>query len=230
MENQTPNEIDSEVDDELTESVPEVEETEPVNGIICAIEKRRRSDDNAESDSPNGKRKHKSLKDNPRPICTPALRKQKENQLRENPSKSVPTSTQVHPSIAAQPRIEKEKRKAKELRDKKRASRSNSLENQPNSDDDIIEIETDAVSKDKNTTETLTKLINEKSKNTNSTDTKQVKPQRTIPMQVGSESYNVIEDLKSSKCNITFGQLFDVSPKVRSLVAQGLKFKKIRRK
>jgi len=230
VENQTPNEIDSEVDDELTESVPEVEETEPVNGIICAIEKRRRSDDNAESDSPNGKRKHKSLKDNPRPICTPALRKQKENQLRENPSKSVPTSTRVHPSIAAQPRIEKEKRKAKELRDKKRASRSNSLENQPNSDDDIIEIETDAVSKDKNTTETLTKLINEKSKNTNSTDTKQVKPQQTIQMQVGSESYNVIEDLKSSKCNITFGQLFDVSPKVRSLVAQGLKFKKIRRK
>jgi len=230
VENQTLNEIDSEVDnnDELTESVPEVKETEPVNEIICAIEKRR-SDDNDESDSPNGKRKHKSLKDNPRPIRTPALRKQKENQLRENPSKSVPTSTQVHPSIAAQPRIEKEKRKAKELRDKKRAS-SDSIENQPNSDGDIIEIETYTVSKDKNTTETLTKLINEKSKNTNSTDTKQVKPQRTIPMQVGSESYNVIEDLKSSKCNITFGQLFDVSPKVRSLVAQGLKFKKIRRK
>jgi len=51
------------------------------------------------------KRIHKSLKENPKPIITPALRKQKERGIKENNigNKIV---KQIKPSILAQPRIE----------------------------------------------------------------------------------------------------------------------------
>ena len=55
------------------------------------------------------KRIHKSLKENPKPIIIPALRKQKEQGIREN-NISSKIVKQIKPSILAQPRIEKKKR------------------------------------------------------------------------------------------------------------------------
>ena len=36
-------------------------------------------------------------------------------------------------------------------------------------------------------------------------------------MKTDCDSYDVIKDLNSSNCNITFGQLLDVAPKIRLL-------------
>ena len=67
------------------------------------------------------RRVHRSLRDDPKPIVTSGLRKQKENQLRGTSRPVKKPTTQLHLSIMAQPRIEKEKRIEKELRDKERA-------------------------------------------------------------------------------------------------------------
>ncbi len=77
------------------------------------------------------KRRHKSLKDQPRPISTPALRKRKELEMtdRNNELKSPPT--QLHPSIIAQPSINKEKRIERELRDKEREGEVQEMDSQP---------------------------------------------------------------------------------------------------
>jgi len=40
---------------------------------------------------------------------------------------------------------------------------------------------------------------------------------RRIQMKTDCDSYDVIKDLNSSNCNITFGQLLDVAPKIRLL-------------
>jgi len=49
---------------------------------------------------------------------------------------------------------------------------------------------------------------------------------RRIQMKTDCDSYDVIKDLNSSNCNITFGQLLDVAPKIRFQVSQGLKLEK----
>ena len=73
--------------------------------IINAI-KRKINDSNNEKEENNSKKVHKSLKDNPRPFATPALRKKKENELQYKPNK--PTKNQILPAILAQPNINKE--------------------------------------------------------------------------------------------------------------------------
>ena len=45
-------------------------------------------------------------------------------------------------------------------------------------------------------------------------------------MQTEKEAYNVIDDLNTTKCNITFGQLMDAAPKIRTQVSQGLRLEK----
>ena len=70
------------------------------------------------------KRIHKSLKVNPKPIITSALRKQKEREVKEN-NISSKIVKQTKPSILTQPRIEKEKEFEKQIRDNERASNSN---------------------------------------------------------------------------------------------------------
>jgi len=52
--------------------------------MVCAT--KRKADKGYKNNDINiqkGKKTHKSLKDNPRPIVTPALRKKKENQLKD---------------------------------------------------------------------------------------------------------------------------------------------------
>ena len=45
-------------------------------------------------------------------------------------------------------------------------------------------------------------------------------------MLTESDEYDVIKDLNETKCNITFGQLFNSAPKLRTQVSQGLKLQK----
>eukprot|EP00833_Pecoramyces_ruminatium_P008003 jgi/Orpsp1_1/1182035/evm.model.c7180000079596.2 len=45
-------------------------------------------------------------------------------------------------------------------------------------------------------------------------------------MQSEQEEYSIIKDLNSTRCNITFGQLMEASPKLRSQVSHGLKLEK----
>ena len=44
------------------------------------------------------------------------------------------------------------------------------------------------------------------------------------------EEYDVLQDLNETNCNISFGQLLNVSPKVRSQVSQGFKLEKPEKK
>jgi len=72
---------------------------------------------------------------------------------------------------------------------------------------------------------TLKKLV----MTSNTTNTPEKTPNRSprrIQMQVNQENYDVIEDLNQTKCNITFGQLLDAAPKLRSQVTQGLKLER----
>ena len=45
------------------------------------------NDNNSGKEENNSNKVHKSLKDNPRPFATPALRKKKENELHNKPNK-----------------------------------------------------------------------------------------------------------------------------------------------
>ena len=70
---------------------------------LLLLKKKR---DNISKDHKGNQEKkiHKSLRDNPRPIVTPVLRKKKENELKDNLTPKQ-TSSQIHPSIMSQPLI-----------------------------------------------------------------------------------------------------------------------------
>jgi len=119
------------------------------------------------------KRIHKSLKENPKPIITPALRKQKEREVKEN-NISNKIVKQIKPSILAQPRIEKEKEIERQIRDNERASNSitnnNKISNNNRNDntnnnslmnDEVI----NNVNSDKETNKNLMKENNDNNKN-----------------------------------------------------------------
>ncbi|ORX68434.1 hypothetical protein BCR32DRAFT_250354 [Anaeromyces robustus] len=112
-----------------------------VEFLVNAI-KRKAQNDSEENESPKEKRVHRSLQDDPRTIATPALRKRKENELREKPSQAKELTPQIHPSIAAQPRIGKQIEK--DLRDKERSKASTSKEDKQNNTSDVIEIDEDS--------------------------------------------------------------------------------------
>ena len=68
-----------------------------------------------------------------------------------------------------------------------------------------------------------TKLkINEQEGNT--------KPERHINLAklTNMEPYEIIKDLANTKCNITFGQILDICPKLRSELTKNLKLEKIK--
>jgi len=120
------------------------------------------------------KRIHKSLKENPKPIITPTLRKQKEREIKEN-NISNKIVKQINPSILAQPRIEKEKEIERQIRDNKRASNSitnnNKISNN-NSNDNINnnslmndEVIKNNVNNDKEKNKNLMKENNDNNKN-----------------------------------------------------------------
>ena len=223
--------------------------------MVAAFKRKR---DNISKDHKGNQEKkiHKSLRDNPRPIVTPALRKKKENELKVNPTPKQ-TSSQIHPSIMSQPLINLEKQKEKEIRDKERASTSQSpmeitdidlsnrrkekekgkevsdteLASTSTSPIEIVDIdETDHIisNNDENSipNNTLNKLINDKLKVNKLPGNKIPRVPRKIQMIADHLPYNVIKDLNTTKCNITFGELFEVSPKIRSQVAKGLKLEK----
>ena len=202
---------------------------------LCAAIKRKLDRDTENSEVPKGKRTHRSLRDNPSPIVTPALRKKKENELIDKP-KTQNTMTQIHPSIMAQPLIDKEKEKEKEIRNHERAKM---VENQV----DMIEIDDPEVivsdskkgtiaqtkvdSSEKPTTnQTITNLMKEKVAADKSAEKPLPRVPRIIKMIADQKPYDIIEDLNSIKCNITLAQLLDISPKVKAKVMQGLKFEK----
>ena len=174
-------------------------------------------------------REYKSLKNNPRPIATPALRKKRERELEINPPK--PAEKQLHTSFIAQPRNNKEKAKAKEARDKERGSISiepkikfnvkstNKEETTPiiNIGDDLEDLE------NLKEIETIEKLM-EEGNTEKKISTPKVK--RKIQMLEDQEEYDVLKDLNNIRCNITFGQLINSSPQIRSQVSQGLKLVK----
>ena len=55
---------------------------------------------------------------------------------------------------------------------------------------------------------------------------KRTKVHRNIQLVSNVEEYDVAEDFNKTKCNITFGQLFNAAPKVRAQVTQGLRLEK----
>jgi len=137
--------------------------------------------------------------------------------------------TQLHPSIIAQPLINKEKEKEKELRDKEHASTSN-----PNIEAvESVEIDdSDSIIPDRkeiqNTNDTLTKLENEKTQVDKPPEISKRRTSRRLQMIADQEPYDVIQDLNTLKCNININiaQLLDLSPKVKAKLMQGLKFEK----
>ena len=193
------------------------------------------NDNNSEKEENNSKKVHKSLKDNPRPFATPALRKKKENELHNKPNKVY--KNQILPSILTQPNINKEKQKEKELRNMTRVRESKEENNNYSSkgkekveSEDILvidnEIEDLEMNKDnqQNKTNTLEKLISTKTKETNNENTQLVK--RNIKMMNNKEPYNIMDDLNNLKSSITIGQLLNACPKIRSQLTQGLKLEK----
>jgi len=193
------------------------------------------NDNNGEKEENNSKKVHKSLKDNPRPFATPALRKKKENELHNKPNKVY--KNQILFSILSQPNINKEKQKGKELRNMTRVRESKEENNNYSSkgkekveSEDILvidnEIEDIEMNKDnqQNKTNTLEKLISTKTKETNNGNTQLVK--RNIKMMNNKESYNIMDDLNNFKSSITIGQLLNACPKIRSQLNQGLKLEK----
>jgi len=127
----------------------------------------------------------------------------------------------------AQPKITKEKEK--EIRDMEISSPvqdTRMLEtNEPIEIDDNNEANNSQTNADTSSSPTLDKLITEKSKNSSNEPT-QPKPPRRIQMLKNKEGYDVIQDLNTTRCNITFGELMDVAPKIRTKVAQGIKLEK----
>ena len=68
------------------------------NDYLVAAFKRKRDNIGKDHKGNQEKKIHKSLRDNPWLIVTPALRKKKENELKANPTPKQ-TSSQIHPSI-----------------------------------------------------------------------------------------------------------------------------------
>ena len=199
------------------------------------------------------KRIHKSLKENPKPIITPALRKQKEREIKENNINNKIVK-QIKPSILAQPRIEKEKEIERQIRDNERASNSNTNYSNNHSNDNsndninnnslvndeviINNVNNDkrknknlmkenndnnkSIVKENNKVIDLTKVLISKDKDTQK-ENKSSRVSRKIKMQSGEEEYDILKDLNSAHCNITFGQLLDAAPKLRYKVSQGIK-------
>ena len=116
-------ELEDENNIEQDSNESEKEDEEYQKNMVCAT--KRKADDgykNNDINLPKGKKTHKSLKDNPRPIVTPALRKKKENQIKDKEEATVSTPKQLHPSIMAQPKNTKEKEIEKDIRDMERSS------------------------------------------------------------------------------------------------------------
>jgi len=134
-----------------------------------------------------------------------------------------------------QPNISHEKEKERKIRDKERAKANketkevtevtNSKDTNLNDNDNDSPITSMNQDSNQDANRTLEKLINESDNNNKKSNTNTRTP-RKIQMQTNQEGYDVIKDLNNSKCNITFGELFDVSPKVRSQVSHGLRLEK----
>ena len=90
---------------------------------------------NVETSKNNEKRQRKSLKDNPTPIITPAIRKIKEKEIENRII--VKNKNQLHPSIMAQPNINIEKAKEKQIRNKERANFGNNKGKRKEREDNI---------------------------------------------------------------------------------------------
>jgi len=190
--------------------------------FLVAATKRKLDTVIKESDLPKEKKIQKSLKDNPRLMNTPALRKKREQEL-EGKSINKQVRKQIHPSIMAQPSINKEKERERELRNKERDlfNTLNSKTKHQSSSQEVMKVNSKESNQQNN--DLFLKIMNN---DKNITPNKTLKQPKKIKMQAGADGYNVIEDLNTTKCNITFGELMDVSPKIRSQVSQGLKFDK----
>jgi len=154
----------------------------------------------------------------------------------------------------SQPLINLEKQKEKEIRNKEHSSTSESLMKIVNIDlsnlrkekevcdtelastshshIEIVDInETDHIIHDNDVNtipnNTFNKLINEKIKVKTPFGNKISRVPRKIQMIVDHLPYDVTKDLNTTKYNITFRKLFEMSPKIRSQVEKGLKLEKI---
>jgi len=190
--------------------------TLPEKEYIVSVNKRKK--DVEESDNESSKRIHRNLKDNPRPVLTPALRRKREQEKPENSIPKAPPN-QIHPSIGAQPRITSEKNKEKKLRDQERMHVSSTVE------EEMVPLVNNRAN-NKNGMNLELKELMDNEGNDREKEPKIKRTPRKIQMQSHEEEYNVLEDLNNAKCNITFGQLMDVAPKVRSQVSHGLKLVK----
>jgi len=218
---------------------------------LIAAAKRKADEISQEEESKNqGKRRHKSLKDDPRPFATPALRKKKEKELAETPNIQI-NPNQIHPSIIAQPSINKEKAIEKELRDKERAESSNSssskqVEINPDSDIELIDVEEDNLNASNSTEHepttqntshsnstkngkgnaTLAKLLDDKTNTNKPSEKKSTRIPKKVQMLTEGEEYDILKDLNQMKCNISVAQLANVAPKIRSQLSHGLRLEK----
>jgi hypothetical protein len=77
---------------------------------------------------------YKNLKNKPKPIVTLGQRKQKENQIRENPKQAKKITNKWILLFSLNQELKKEKQTEKDLRNKEKADISISLENQNSKD------------------------------------------------------------------------------------------------
>jgi len=271
-----------------------------VGEYFVGAAKRKLDESDVELDNGKGRKIHKSLRDNPRPINTPALRKRKERELETE--EVIPHKKQLQTSIIMQPNINKEKKIEKAIRDKERFLKSstnskefetasssqsnvnlitnkeeitskvdnveapreinqtrerkkdknnnNNTSNPNNSNNGTIRktpvvndinnnntininnnetiIDNNHVTNNKNILNKLinTDGINNNNNNDNNNSMKIPRVNRIIKMLSNYKEYDVWDDLSNTKCNITFGQLWNAAPKIRSQVSQGLKLVK----
>ena len=128
---------------------------------------------------------------------------------------------QLHPSILYQPNIYGEKQKEKEIRDKEREGKHINSEVVEDPSSEPLTPVSGNLPKTDNTLNKLSKIINGPGEKL------APKVQRRIQMQTDDQEYSITNDLNSTKCNITFGQLLDVAPRLRTQVSHGLKLEKL---
>jgi len=183
---------------------------------------KRKLTTNDETSKNSEKRQRKSFKDNPTPITTPAIRRIREKEIENRII--VKNKNQLHPSIMAQPNINIEKAKGKQIRNKERANFGNNKEKRKEREDNITIREKQSLdsSKQKNSISTtsdkvhqrLNKLIDDE--NDKIIKTKQIKEMEVIevPEKLNDEGQE----------NITLQKLIDFQePKEKSTINRTLR-------
>ena len=141
-----------------------------------------------------------------------------QDQIRNSNTNTKASFNHLHPSIIANPTIRKEKEKSKLLRNKeilennKLGTDEGNNNKETNSNTNIV-IDNDT-------------FIGMEEPLPNNKRTTKIPAERHIKLTTNSEKFDIKNELNTTLCNITLGQLLDLSPKIRSELSKLLKIEK----